>query len=225
MGHAILENTRPLSDEEVRLLHQKYLSGDKASGFELIRSQSPWILSRVRSKKIPSSVDVDDVLSSFMLTLLESLNKFDPDIGTLSTFFARVIDRRVYRIIRQLTGKTTDTPQEILDTLEARNPSDRSDSYDAEQIQTVRDVMLTASLSKEARIVLEEHLEGWPLQTIADRLNEKSKARGIRIKKHSPSSVHGIIQKSLAIIREALANRGELKIPGGHQQFLNGMQP
>jgi RNA polymerase sigma factor (sigma-70 family) len=238
MDHDIFKNARQLTNEEVRDLLAKFKQGEHETneqfaarqtesteaGLKLIQSQIAWVAKRLQSTPRPPNVEVEDVISELIFVFLDAMKTFDPDVSKLSTFLTRVFDNRAQRIIRKLAGKFSDTPPEMLDTLESRDRSS-AEASDPELIESVRDVLRTASISAGARQVLMDHLDGYPLKIIAERLNKRISESSMNVRKHTPSSVHSIIKTSIATIKEALANRGHISLEKGFQKFFDGMQP
>jgi len=224
MEHVIFKGAKPLTEVEEREFSSKYRAGDQEAGMTLLRSQAAWMLDRIGRKKVPSSVDIEDVIGEMVVVLLGALKRYDPDQSRLSTYVTRVIDRRYPRIVRKLAGTMADSISDSateLDTLEDC-PKAGIGPPNPEEIQLVNDILLTADLSDEDHRILNDFREGAPLRIIAQRLNDRNV--GLAARQYSPGVVHRRLKEITRIIRAALVSRGVLKIPDV-QLFLTGMAP
>ena len=210
--HAILKEYKKLTKEETAVLVEKYKSGDSEAGLKLIRSQGPWIRSIVGDAKIHPSVEMDDVLSDITVTLLQSLKYFNPEKSSLSTFVSNILSRRLPRMSSVPNRRELQCSESDLHAEEDHRAQYQGIGLEnEEELEVVTDIIRTHLPDTQRRILI-DWLNDWPMETIADRENERIRAGGNEGFRYTHITVSDTIERAISTIRVELAERGALAL-------------
>jgi RNA polymerase sigma-70 factor (ECF subfamily) len=92
--------------------------------------------------------DIEDIRQDLIVDLLERLPKFDPAKATCNTFVARIIDRKVAKLIRDRNCEKRDPRREECSLNEC---IDDGEGGSVERVQTIADDEADRRLGRQAR--------------------------------------------------------------------------
>jgi len=157
--------------------------------------------------------DYDDLQQDMMLDLVRRLGKYDPGKAALSTFVARIVDRKLSNLIRHQRQKKRDYRQQVcsLDAqVEDRDGQPRGldeilsqDTYDDEVGRHDRPYAERRDLTLDLTLVLDELPED--LRQLARRLRTRTVAEIARELGVPRSTLY---EKGIARLRKIFEDKG-----------------
>jgi len=169
--------------------------------------------------------DYDDLQQDMMLDLVRRLGKYDPGKAALSTFVARIVDRKLSNLIRHQRQKKRDYRQQVcsLDAqVEDRDGQPRGldeilsqDTYDDEVARHDQPATARQDLKLDLALVLDELPED--LRQLAGHLQTRTVAEIARELGVPRSTLY---EKGIARLRKIFEDRGlreylgEVRHPG-----------
>lgn len=163
----------PADKTEEKIL--KTLKTDPQTAMELIVEQYTGLIWSVAAQHLRNPEDIKECVNDTFIDFYRSIDKFDPEKGTLPAFLATIARRRAISRYRHDQIRETDALSEDI--------SSESDDFERLDIKIDLEKAMSALKPEDAEIIRMKYYEGMTVKEIADSLNlpyETVKKRHLR---------------------------------------------
>lgn len=174
----ILLNPVHLSDEELKRHLRLYREEDSRESLEmLLRAHSPLIYRVMRSMRLPSWIEVDDIYCDILPNIMKSYKTFDPTKSSIETYLFMVTTRAAMRAFPRYS------PSEQIPESQAAQKPKRDLSHVLMQAGYAVSLIPEFESNWAGRLIAKRLLSGVSLNDIASQLGWTRRATAIAARK------------------------------------------
>jgi DNA-directed RNA polymerase specialized sigma24 family protein len=181
------------------------------------------VYSEMKNRKIPPSVDREDIVGELTVLIIDSLPRYDPARASFVTFVFHIIHRRMARMITNMSGARAleggrVSNRQFADHMDILDESDTGTSLEDYELVNDAAALIKTHLNQYQRRVYLDYLQNIPTTVIAERANAYLDAANPKHKVVTNVDVNETIAECTEKIKEEFRQRGVIDTVAGELQ-------